>query len=286
MGESITFSDGSSAFQGGGIYILLLNSTGGLMNMTHINSVENGGPLLITGDQFENAPPIRYGSRFGTSLANIGDFNNDGVMDLAVVSVVILGDLDHNNVSDIAIGAKDQGDPSSLNPKAGVVFVCLMNSNGTAKHVSRISEFAELETKGWGYVLPVVPNDNCGSALATIGDINLDDKRQHKPTKEARPKRRSIPDLVMGCPQPTGSLPAIPALSDEDVGPPLKSLDQFGSAVAGYWDVDGNGLSELIVGAPGDDEGGSNAGLEINPNKKRKKYLKGENQVYAEEYTL
>jgi hypothetical protein len=142
---------------------------------------------------------------------------------------------------------------------------------------------------------------------------------------------------------------AIPALSDEDVGPPLKPLDQFGSGVAGYWDVDGNGLTELIVGAPGDDEGGSSAGavyivflrrrryhgpvfnyvrfflivtlipafccgmailgvmyflwyfrrlpdeveiivkqagLEINPHKKRARYLKKENQVYAEEYTL
>ena len=48
----------------------------------------------------------------------------------------------------------------------------------------------------------------------------------------------------------------MPASTDAVVGPQLQPKDQFGWALSGYRDVDRNGIREILVGAPGDDEVG------------------------------
>jgi hypothetical protein len=93
--------------------------------------------------------------------------------------------------------------------------------------------------------------------------------------------RPSIPDLVVGCPQSqSNGLPGrlmfvylnvdgglagytfIPSLTDsfERVGLQLHPYDQFAKSLDAYIDIDRNGLKEIIVGAPGDDRCGENAG--------------------------
>jgi hypothetical protein len=89
--------------------------------------------------------------------------------------------------------------------------------------------------------------------------------------------RKSIPDVVIGCPQTLDTNQigggqfylvflnekgyaedycAMPTKDDREgkFAPKLRYLDQFGSSLAAYVDVDHNGLTELIVGAPGDHE--------------------------------
>jgi hypothetical protein len=52
------------------------------------------------------------------------------------------------------------------------------------------------------------PYDECGTSLASIGDINRDDYKQRRPTELADPPRPSVPDFITGCPQTgTGTLP-------------------------------------------------------------------------------
>ena len=84
---------------------------------------------------------------------------------------------------------------------------------------------------------------------------------------------------MLGCPQTNaGGLPGhillmmldenselagftdIPADTDKGVGPPLKPVDRFGESLAGYWDIDDNDMPELLVGAPGDDDGAEDSG--------------------------
>mmetsp|Transcript_24546 Transcript_24546/g.33642 ORF Transcript_24546/g.33642 Transcript_24546/m.33642 type:complete len:559 (+) Transcript_24546:11-1687(+) len=383
VGENIYRYNRSTIISTGGLYIIFLKKDGSTKSVTHIGSQENGGPLLIAGDQFGysvdaagdldgdsvldiivgapgystssvyilfmntngsvkksklirgriigailganvmNGPPIHFGSRFGTAVANIGDLNKDGIQDFAVSaldissgfcqvfvlflnrngtvqnystidsygrgggpniaqdfpgfgsSLVALADMNNDNINDLAIGAKDITEPGSRNTNAGAVYICFMKKDGTIKSFSRISELSGKPK----YILPWVPYDECGQALANIGDINLDPMKQRHPTQLRRPYRAAVDDLVVGCPQGgQGTLPGrlffiyltslgflngytvLPAATDGSVGPALRQLDLFGSALGAYSDVDGNGLKEILVGAPGDDESGLDSG--------------------------
>lgn len=130
-------------------------------------------------------------------------------------------------------------------------------------------------------------NDQCGSSLATIGDINRDHYKQRHFRETADPPRPSVPDFITGCPQSeTGTLPGrfflmflstqgsllgfteIPGDTDKDgqgggkntgqrIAPELTRVDGFGRSLAGYMDLDRNGLHEVLVGAPGDDLNGT-----------------------------
>lgn len=44
-------------------------------------------------------------------------------------------------------------------------------------------------------------NYECGSSVGFIGDINHDNWRQHRPKLLHDPLRRSINDIITGCPQ-------------------------------------------------------------------------------------
>ena len=90
-----------------------------------------------------------------------------------------------------------------------------------------------------------------------------------------------IPDVIVGCPQANaGVLPGrafiyfmskdgsnvgyalLPNTSDtlDGIAPTLKPKDQFGSSIAPYQDLDGNGIREIFFGAPGDHDAGYNTG--------------------------
>ena len=56
----------------GAVHIIFMNTDGSVASIVEINSSTTNGPSLAASDNF------------GTSIANIGDLNNDGVNDLAV----------------------------------------------------------------------------------------------------------------------------------------------------------------------------------------------------------
>ena len=116
--------------------------------------------------------------------------------------------------------------------------------------------------------------DNCGASVANIGDMNRDDKRSRHPSLDERIPRPRVNDLIIGCSQAlnggqTGRTMVlflredgtkkgykVFASTDDYRSPPLVSNDNFGAAVANYTDIDSNGLSEIVVGAPGDHKNG------------------------------
>lgn len=74
------------------VYILFLKSDGSVIEYKQIQGqyIDTGpnGTLIAVNTSFSsNGPPISYGSRFGASLCTIGDFNMDGIPDLAVGQV-------------------------------------------------------------------------------------------------------------------------------------------------------------------------------------------------------
>ena len=150
LGSSITNigdlnGDGTSDIAVGGIYGSFNNSLTGAAYVMFLNSNGTVSRTVEINNSTVNGPILSKFDFFGTSIASIGDLNNDGI-------------------PDIAVGAT--GD-DTYGTSAGVIHVMLMNRNGTVSDTIEINNSTVN-----GPVLNV--NDNFGSAIADIGDLNGD----------------------------------------------------------------------------------------------------------------
>ena len=144
-------------------------------------------------------------------------------------SVAAVGDVDADGVGDWAVGAPRAG--SSL-PFAGSVRV-FSGRDG--------SELLTLEGDS--------ASDAFGTAIAAVGDVNADGHA----------------DILVGAPRgmPTSGSAEVRSGLDGSVLWTFVGRaagDQFGAAVAGLGDVNGDGVPDSAVGAPYSDAGGSNSG--------------------------
>ena len=205
----------------GAVHVLFMNSNGSVKSAKKIASGVSGGPGLTNFDQF------------GSSVASLGDLDGDGVTDLAV-------------------GARFD-DTGATN--TGAVYVLLMNTDGTVKSSAKIAN-----ATGGGPSLS--SQDSFGGSISTPGDLDED----------------GVTDLVVGAHQDdTGgsdrgavyvlfmktdgtASQSIKIASGTGGGPELTASDKFGSSVASLGDLDGDGVTDLAVAAPGDDTGGSSRG--------------------------
>ncbi len=183
-----------------------------------------------------------------------GGFNGD-LDDEDYFGVVTgIGDLDGNGVSDIAVGAV-QDDDGAYN--AGAVYILFLNLDGTVKSHQKISE-----TQG-SFGGNLDSGDNFGRSVCSLGDINGD----------------QIVDLAVGACydddgdtnqgavwilflNPDGTVKAYQKISDTRGGftGSLGKGDIFGIGVASLGDFDNDGIKDLLVGASGDDDGGTDRG--------------------------
>ena len=173
--------------------------------------------------------PIQNANQnYGTAVTGLGDFDGDGVEDMAV------------------------GTPQ--NGIGGAVYVQLMNGDGTVKETTELSSGLN--------GLPVLPGgEGFGSSIANVGDLNGDGNVDLAVgAVNADGTRGAVyivflnaDGTVLSSTKIQNSTPNTPAL---DVG------DLFGSSVASLGDLDGGGATELAlaVGAKQDDTGGLNRG--------------------------
>jgi hypothetical protein len=102
-----------------------------------------------------------------------------------------------------------------------------------------------------------------GYSVASIGDVNGDgfeDLAVGIPRDDSGgPDRGAVAVVFLG---PSGTVVGSQKISVLDGGfaGPLANRDGLGTSVAGLGDLDGDGISEIAVGAPGDDDGGFNKG--------------------------
>ena len=206
--------------------------------------------------------------------------------DLFGWSTAPLGDLDGDGVPDVVVGAflDDDGGPAQ-----GAVYVLFLNPDGSVRTHAKISE-----TRG-GFTGDLDPGDQFGRACCAIGDLDGD----------------GVVDLAVGANfdddggtdvgavwvlflNPDGTVKGhqkISALEGGFAGV-LDPLDEFGRAFAPLGDFDGDGVLDLAVSSPYDDDGAWNAGavwvLFLNPDGTVKGHQKisqtrgGFNQVIGE----
>jgi hypothetical protein len=208
----------------GAVWILFLNQDGTVQDEAKISASDgNFGGDLDDGD------------RFGASLA-------------------LLGDLDGDKIADLAVGAPGDDDGE---PDAGAIWILFMNSDGTVRTEQKISaDSGSLDAL-------LRSGDAFGSAIANIDTLNGD----------------TAPDIVVGAPgDDDGGLDAGAAwvlylatngrvIDEQKISPlegdfegAIRAGDEFGYALANAGDVDNDGISDLLVGAPGDDDGGTDSG--------------------------
>ncbi|MDX9970285.1 MAG: S-layer homology domain-containing protein [Candidatus Gracilibacteria bacterium] len=186
-----------------------------------INSTTVNGPILSDGDGL------------GTSIAPLGDFDGDGVPDIMV-----------------GLYADDTGGSNR-----GAVELMFMNADGSVKSTT---EFNTLTPNG------AVLNDNdfYGVGLANLGDLDGDGVIDIAVSTWSRDagglNRGGFFIHFLNADATIKSTVEINGLTPN--GPTLVNSDTYGLSVARLGDLDGDGVTEILAGATGDDTGGTGRG--------------------------
>ena len=170
--------------------------------------------------------------------------------------LTLIGDVDGDNIDDIAIGAPYKSITGANNE--GVVFILFMNADDTVREINTISTFTTLNA-----------DDAFGSSIASLGDFDGD----------------NIPDIAVGAKyddsanffydgntvykdmgavyiimlQNDGSVKSFVKLW-QDITPHLVFYDYFGTSIDSIGDLDGDGITDIAVGRPQYDGASFNCG--------------------------
>ncbi len=213
--------DSEAGNQTGAVWILLLNSDGTVKSHQKINSIH--------GNFNRNLPEL---ASFGSSIASLGDLDNDGV-------------------PDIAVGA--YRDNSSTN-KSGSFYILFMNADGTVKNSQKVGEgiggFKD-KLQGDGYF---------GGQIATIGDLDGDGVVDIAVSSFRDGASRGAVWILFLNSNGTVKKNQKITKSVGNFKGVLQNGDFFGSALAAIGDLNGDEILDIAVGADRDQEGGTNKG--------------------------
>ena len=213
--------DEGSGNNRGAIHIIFMNTDGSVDSIVEINSSTTNGPSLAASDNF------------GTSIANIGDLNNDGVNDLAVGA---LGD--------------DGGGTNR-----GAVHIMYMNTDGSVDSTVEINDSTENGPD-------LNSNDAFGESVENLGDLDGDgvnDLAVGASKDNANGNNDgTIYIIYMNTDGSVKSTVEINAGTTN--GPAVSATERFGKSIAEIGDFDSNCINDLAVGAYNADDPGNNRG--------------------------
>ena len=169
-------------------------------------------------------------------------------------ALAALGDVDGDGVGDIAVGAPDDDDGGS---GRGAVWILFANADGTIRSQQKISDLA-------GNFQGALSNfDRFGIAVAGIGDLDGDGIGElavgAEQDDDGGTDRGAVWILFLGAEGTVRSELKISQTMGGFAGV-LRNDDAFGRAIVALEDQDGDGVGEIAVGAPQDDDGGPNRG--------------------------
>jgi FG-GAP repeat len=208
----------------GAVWILFMNSDGTVREGRKISEGDNGFHDSLSVDD-----------HFGSAVAGIGDLDGDGIPDLAV-------------------GA-DQADAGGSN--RGAIWILFMKSNGTVRDQRRIA------SDDGGFQGKLDDEDHFGCAVAAVGDQNedgVDDLAVGADMDDdGGTDRGAVWVLFM---KTDGKVKGEAKISNLDgkFKENLDDGDEFGAALAGLGNLNGDKNDDIAVGAPLDDDGKIDAG--------------------------
>ncbi len=233
--------DGTVNTRAGCVWILFLNSNGTVKSHQKITTGVGGF-----------SPTLQSDDRFGLGLENIGDFNGDGIVD-------------------IAVGAQEDKDGGS---SKGAFYLLYLNTNGTVKSHSKISA-----TQG-NFTGSVGVNTRFGFSVAKLSDLDTNGTTDlivsSRDDNDGGTARGALWVLFMN---PNGTVKKHVKLSSSVNGyTGLDDYDNLGQDIKNIGDLDNDKVDEVIVSCPWDDDGGSDRGaiyiLYLNRNGTIKRKLK------------
>jgi hypothetical protein len=137
------------------------------------------------------------------------------------------------------------------------------SSHGSSNTSARVDSEQKIAQSSGGFNGKLNPGDRFGNAVTSLGDLEGD----------------GVADLAVGAPyddtggtdrgavwilfmESDGRVDTQQQIADHAGGfdGKLDDGDRFGSAVASIGDLNGDGVTDLAVGAPGDDDGGTDRG--------------------------
>ncbi len=216
--------DDDGGLNRGALWVLLLNSNGAVIGQQKIAAFTGG----FTGQ-------LHDADAFGTSLARVGD-------------------LDGNGAPDLAVGAPLDDDGGS---GRGALWLLFLKSNGTVQSQKKISSLSG------GFAGQLDNLDSFGSSAASLGDIDGDGIADlavgAMNDDDGGADRGAMWILLMNGDGTVKDQKKISGSSGGFLGQ-LDNADAFGVSVARVGDLNGDGISDLAVGANRDDDGGTDRG--------------------------
>lgn len=215
--------DGTVNTRAGCIWVLFLNSNGTVKAHQKITTGVGGF-----------TPTLQSDDRFGVGLENIGDFDGDGVVD-------------------IAVGAQEDKDGGS---SKGAFYILYLNSNGTVKSYSKISS-----TQG-NFTGSVATNTRFGFSIAKLSDLDNNGVNDlvvgSRDDNDGGSARGALWVLFMNANGTVKSHVKLSSINNNFSG--LDDNDNLGQDIKNIGDLDDDKIDEFIVSCPWDDDGGSDRG--------------------------